>query len=388
MIINRKFATVVFCTLLCCATHADAGKSKSVLELKVGKEVYTGRLEAKNSNTAWLMNRDGQIEKVNLKKVTKYRKVSSRFKPKTGLELRNSLYREFGKKYEVSSRGRYVVVAPKGRAKEYAEVFDDLNRSFNRYFSIRGFRISKSEFPMVAIVFRTHSEFIEYTKKDNFKAIQGLAGYYYPQNNRVALFESKRTSVSRLNVDQQDTIPLANNFGWFAKASGRHSKADELRDTMIHEATHQVAYNVGLHSRMGDNPRWVVEGLATMLEPEGARKNSKSGSAMKRINRQRYMRFQDFAKNRRQPKSLKAFIESGAMFNANVLDFYAQSWALSFYLSEISSRKYSKYLKTIASRPSLSKYSKAERLADFEKVFGKKVEWIEVSFLRYMKRLK
>src|SRR5262245_20690259 len=34
-----------------------------------------------------------------------------------------------------------------------------------------------------------------------------------------------------------------------------------LKDTMIHEATHQVAFNTGLHSRLGCNPKWVVEGL-------------------------------------------------------------------------------------------------------------------------------
>ncbi len=374
--------TLCCCTLLIPAS-LFAAKSKSVLELKVGKEVHTGRLEAKSSSTAWLMNRDGKLDLVNLKKVTSYRKVSSRFKPKLGRELRNSLYREFGKKYEVASRGSYLVVAPKGRAKQYAEIFDDLHRSFNRYFSTRGFKISKSEFPLVAIIFKTHAEFSAYTKKDNFKAIPGLSGYYYPKSNRVALFESKSRRVAN-NNPVQESDSLNNHFDWFAKAG----TSSTLRDTMIHEATHQVAYNVGLNSRMGDNPRWVVEGLATMLEPEGARQNSKRGSPMRRINRERYMRFQDFAKNRRQPKSLKSFIESGAMFQANVLDFYAQSWALSFYLSETQSRKYSKYLKTIAARPSLHKYSKAERLEDFEKAFGKKIDWMEVSFLRYMKKLK
>lgn len=390
----------LFCMAICCTMllpkNVDAAKRASVLELRVGKEVHTGRLEAKNSGTAWLMNRDGKLEQVTLSKVTKFRKVSSRFKPQSARELRRSLAHELGNKYEMASRGSYLIAAPKGRAKQYAAIFDDMHRSFQHYFSTRGFRIPKPEFPLVAIVFRTQTEFVAYTKKDHFKAIQGLAGYYYPKSNRVALYESRsRTafypsqnhSVAR-NQNSNDDITLGNHFNWYGKARGRSSTNRTLRDTMVHEATHQIAYNVGLHSRMGETPRWMVEGLATMLEPEGARRNSRSGSAMKRINHQRYLRFMDFAKNRRKEKSLKSFIESETLYQTNVLDFYAQSWGLSFYLAETQPRKYSKYLKTIASRPPLSKYSKSERLADFEKVFGKKIDWMEVGFLRYMKRLK
>ena len=40
-------------------------------------------------------------------------------------------------------------------------------------------------------------------------------------------------------------------------------------DTIIHEATHQTAYNVGVHARFADQPRWLVEGLAMMFEAEG-----------------------------------------------------------------------------------------------------------------------
>ena len=33
-----------------------------------------------------------------------------------------------------------------------------------------------------------------------------------------------------------------------------------LHSTIVHETTHQVAFNTGLHSRIGQTPKWVIEG--------------------------------------------------------------------------------------------------------------------------------
>ena len=42
-------------------------------------------------------------------------------------------------------------------------------------------------------------------------------------------------------------------------------------DTIIHEAAHQTAFNTGVHTRCGDSPRWLVEGLGTMFEARKVR---------------------------------------------------------------------------------------------------------------------
>ena len=35
--------------------------------------------------------------------------------------------------------------------------------------------------------------------------------------------------------------------------------------TIVHEATHQIAFNCGLHTRLSDCPRWLSEGIAMYL---------------------------------------------------------------------------------------------------------------------------
>ncbi len=157
---------------------------------------------------------------------------------------------------------------------------------------------------------------------------------------------------------------------------------------MIHEATHQVAFNTGLHSRMGVNPKWIVEGLATVFESPGIRESaSNRGEAFGRTNKERYVWFGNYAKSRRKPKSLAAFVSSDKLFETSALDAYAEAWALSFYLVETRSTKYAKYLKTIATRDPLKEYPEAERLADFKKAFGNDLDMLEADFLRFISRL-
>ncbi len=84
-----------------------------------------------------------------------------------------------------------------------------------------------------------------------------------------------------------------------------------LHDTIVHETTHQVAFNTGLHSRIGQTPKWVIEGLATMFEAPGIRDSQKSSSPKSRINRSRYVWFGNYMQSRRKPHSLADFVGDG-----------------------------------------------------------------------------
>lgn len=157
--------------------------------------------------------------------------------------------------------------------------------------------------------------------------------------------------------------------------------------TIIHEATHQLAYNTGLHSRIGWNPRWIVEGLATVFEAPGIRDGTKNRTAASRINRGRFVRFGNFAAERYKTKSLESFLASDKMFQASMSDAYAQAWAFSFFLIETRPRKYGELLKTIAAREPLSGYPAEQRVADFRRIVADNLNLLEAEFLRFMKRI-
>ena len=84
------------------------------------------------------------------------------------------------------------------------------------------------------------------------------------------------------------TIPTSNRVFLFDVTAGT-SGVDwsENADTIIHEATHQTAYNVGIHRRFTAAPRWLVEGLATMFEARGVWNAQYDHTQADRINRGR-----------------------------------------------------------------------------------------------------
>jgi hypothetical protein len=160
----------------------------------------------------------------------------------------------------------------------------------------------------------------------------------------------------------------------------------DLHSTIVHETTHQVAFNTGLHSRIGQTPKWVIEGLATMFEAPGIH-DSKSAAAMTRINRSRYLWFENYLKSRRLPHSLKDFVATDDLYASATLDAYAEGWALTFFLAETRHGSYGRYLKSLVARNPLLVYTGEERVADFRKSFGN-LKSLEAEYVRFYENLK
>ena len=310
-----------------------------LLDLHVGTQQFTGRILTHNDDSCWFLCRDGRLRQIAMDKVTEFSEGSDRFKALSQIELKRNLQAEFGKNFEISTTSHYVVVARHGSADLYASIFDRIYREFVRSFSARGFEVAKPEFPLIAIVFSDRVGFTKYCHDEGVRVQPGLVGYYLPTSNRVAMFE--------------------------------RPDATELDSTVIHEATHQVAFNTGIHSRLAKHPKWVVEGLATVFEAEGARTRQDLSTPADRINRERYLWFQEYAQTRRSAHSLASFLRDDRRFETATLDAYSEAWALSFFLIETRSSEYGKYLKQLVARDPLQAYDAESRLNDFTNAFGK-----------------
>lgn len=375
-------------------TVSQAGKPASVpaIELRMADDEVEGRLLQKNSQNVWLYDKAGRIREIELKSVKSFRQTSPKFSPVTPMRLSNELLHEFGRDFEAATSRHYVVLAPKGKAKGYVEVFEEVYRSFHMHFSVRGFDIDEPEFPLVAIVFPNPEQFMGYAQHEGVKVTKGLAGYYMPTSNRVALFEPGEHKQAA----GEDSTPVRKLFGnrdlpmrdIIAPQGPFETVQGDIKGTMIHEATHQVAFNVGLHARLGDNSKWVVEGLATVFEAPGIRENSKSNQIANRVNPERLAWFKKYAKERRRKDSLEDFLSNDDLFQLSPLDAYAEAWAFSFFLIETRPRQYSDYLHRMASRETVKKLSADERLEIFQKVFGDNMRMLEVDFLRFYEKLK
>lgn len=352
---------------------------ETAVEVRVDGQTFRGLIEAHDDHTAYMIGADGEMRSFPIEAVSTFRPTGQRLSPKPIVAVRADLQREFGGEYEVVTSSRYVVVAPRGRARAYLATFDEIGRTFIGYFRRRRIPLSRPEFPLVAIIFATPQEFADYAQRDGVGSVESVAGYYLRTSNRVAAYESTSGRGRALaGLGQADfRVPPA----------GEAAVDDRLIRTLIHEATHQMAFNSGLHHRAGVNPKWVVEGLATLLEPDGVREGRDFENVESRVNAGRLRYAQRVGLESWTTGSLVELVSSDAPFKRDAGSAYSLAWCLSFYLNETRASDYARYLATLKARDPLAPYPPTERLRDFRLVFGHDMARFDAGLRRFLEQL-
>lgn len=357
----EKIANSIASFVLLAAALQSTVAAEFMMRARVDGRMLEGKPLAWSDAQVLLLGRDGALHEFHPKQAKEAKKTSPRFFSYTASEMRNELQREFGDRFEVSSTTHYLVAHPKGQRDVWAQRFEDLYRSFCHYMRLRGFSPEEPKFPLVAVVFRTQHEYFSHARKSGKPMHPGTLGHYEPATNRVYLFDStggKEAADWSLNAE-----------------------------TIIHEATHQSAYNVGIHNRFAAGPRWLVEGLATMFEARGVWDSRSYQTQTDRVNRECLRDFRDYAK-RRPEGSMATLIAADDLFEADTIAAYAEGWALAFYLCETRPHQFAKYLALTGGRSNFADYPASERLADFQSVFGQDLRLLENQFLQYVKEVK
>jgi hypothetical protein len=418
LLVAAAFAAAVF-------PSRFASAAQPMVELRLGDDAIEGRIVERGQGWCALYDREGRMHTIDLSKVTRFKKVSSTFAPHSFQTLRTKLLKEFGSGSEVSTTRHYVVCAPKGRAKTYCDVFEKTWRRFHMYFAIRGFKMNDPEFPMIAVVLKDRKSFLNYARKEKAKVDSSILGYYWSTHNRVIMFEDQksRSAIFDHKAATEERLLAASRLGsgrdgffgerahleddawsWAFSDAGTaglidHShRADgvatraginsDLRETMIHEATHQLGYNLGLHNRTGRNPKWVVEGLATVFETPGMEKYAMDRDVKKRLNPGWHYGFKKFVKEGRPEGFLETFIRDDKAFSTQMGNAYAQAWALSFWLIETRPREYAKFLQKMASTEVTRQLTPESRVKLFKESFGDNLILLDAELLRYYARIK
>jgi len=323
-------------------------------------KVLEGRPVAWSDSQVRLLARDGQLHQFHPRKAKGAKKTSPRFDPMTDSELRAQLYQEFDGRFSFTSTGHYLVVHPKGQGSEWAARFEKIYRAFLSYIRVRGFKPREPEFPLVAVVLRNQGEYQQFQRASGVRVLPGALGHYDHYSNRVVLYD--------VTDGQGD---------WSDNAA-----------TIIHEATHQMAFNVGVHTRGAEAPYWIPEGLATLFEPRAVWQPRGSDRRAERINRDRLPDFHHFSKEGRPPFVLAEFLATDRPFRQNGPAAYAQAWAMAFYLAETHPQAYCRYLQQVANRPPLAKYGPAQRVSDFRAAFGDDLDIFQANFMSWMAELR
>ena len=359
-----RFSACLFLTLVLWGVAAwGEGPTEQMLQLSLGGERLEGMPLAWDSKQVVLLGRDGQLWEFSPGDAKNFRKTSNRFRPYRTSELRGMLLGDLGRDYEVTGTAHYLVAHPRGMRNQWARRFEELYRSFVHYFSVRGFDLEEPRFPLLGIAYRNREEFQRHAARQGLGDSRGVLGYYSPKSNRILLYD----------VGAGSTDPEA----WEVTAA-----------TIIHEATHQTAFNTGVHNRHTATPTWVAEGLATMFEARGVYRSSTFSRPSDRINRGR---FEDFVENvlpRHSSHHLRDLIASDRSFGHRPSAAYATAWALTFYLTETQPDRYEAYLARSVDHPPFQPYTPAQRVADFTAVFGDDWAMLDAQLGRFFRRVK
>jgi hypothetical protein len=332
-----------------------------MVEIKLPTRKVEGMPLAWGSAGVHLLARDGRLWHFAPDEIAGLRQTADRFRGYTAAELRSELLRELGGNFEISGTTHYLVAHPAGERDRWADRFEELYGSFVHYFSVRGIQLQAPPFPLVGIVCPNRREFLRYAAEQGVTTATATQGFYCLKTNRIIVYDLGGKGGSRR---------------WQENAA-----------VIIHEATHQTAFNTGVHSRHARPPLWVVEGLATMFEAPGVHNARMFPNQSDRINQGRLDNFRRLAPQHK-PELLRTIIAEDRLFQLNPQAAYAEAWALTFFLVETMPRKYAQYLRVLAKRPPFAEYSPSERTSDFVAVFGHDWRMLDAQLLRFIATLR
>ena len=284
--------------------------------------------------------------------------------------------------FEVLQTHHYLICYNTSR--DYAAwcgaLFERLYMAFTNFWSRKGMKLHEPEFPLVAIVFNSRESYVEHSQKELGKSAEAIVGYYSLRSNRITMYdltglESLRTAGGRRGSSAQINRVLA------------EPAAEQVVATIVHEATHQIAFNSGMQTRFADIPLWVSEGLAVYFETPDLQ-SAKGWRTIGAVNEPRLAKFREYLVTR-PAGSLKSLISDDTRIRTarTALDAYAEAWALNYYLIQKHPREYLDYLKKLAAKKQLLWDNPAERLQEFQASFGD-LDQLDADFVRQIQKLR
>lgn len=355
---------LVLCLCLFSSNEAVAQKQPNItIKVSKNKKAYVGKPISWNGDELLMLRRDGRVSTLSVKSEKGYSKVADGFRPYTVAEVSARLRKEFGSGYQVSATQNFVVVHPRGDYSVWALPFQRLYERFKLYFTSRGFQLQQPKFPMVAVVLKSRLDFDRFLKAYH-EYDRNLLGYYSKVSNRIITYDQSEGKGTR-------------GSGWFFNA-----------DTIIHEATHQTAFNTGVHSRYAVNSRWVSEGLAMMFESPGVNNSIRYHRQSDRINRDRLIALKHYYGKDQIKGKVSSMVLRDDIFRSNPQMAYALAWGMTFFLSEKMPRQYQLFLRNDARRSDFRNHGASQRAAAFAKAFGSDIKSLEKRMKSFFSNLK
>jgi hypothetical protein len=328
-----------------------------------------------------LMTNDGTLWAIEPDKLVNREQDDQEFRPLARNELSKQLLSELPEGFEVYSTHHYLICYNTSR--EYAawcgSLFERLYKGFTNSWSRKGLKLHEPEFPLVAVIFNSREAYSKYSQSELGESASSIVGYYSLRSNRVTMYdltgiESLRSAGDRRGSSGQINAVLS------------RPEAEQVVATIIHEATHQIAFNSGLQTRFADIPLWVSEGLAVYFETPDLQ-SAKGWRNIGAVNTNRLDRFREYL-SRRPAGSLKSLLSDDKRIRdtRTALDAYAEAWALNYFLIHYRPKQYVAYLQMLSAKKQFLWDEPKIRLREFQAAFGD-LSQLDSDFLKQMQKV-
>lgn len=378
---GRFLIFLLLCLFL--AAAPAAALEHVVLKVDGQQQTLSGRLlVSAQDGGLMVLTADGRICPVQPEELVSKKSTDEPFVPLNHEQMEARMKSELPDGFRFHHTKHYLICY--GTSEAYAEwcgaLFERLYGAFTNYWTQRDIELKEPEFPLVAVVFPDRNSFEKYARPELGDAVGNVIGYYSFKTNLMTMYDLTGIEALRMPGSKGSSADITRMLS--------QPKAERTVATVVHEATHQIAFNTGLQTRYADNPLWVSEGLAIYFESPDL-KSRKGWRNIGGINRFQLQRFARYAATRQPVNSLKMLVTDDRRLRDPQTsgDCYAESWALNYYLIRARTKQYQAYLKMLSEKPVAVWDEPEERLKAFTEHFGDLAD-LDRDFMRYMRRLR
>jgi len=369
------------------ALPADDGPR--LIELKIGETTCTGRLLRRSGDQVWLMDQFGSISQLPVNGISSMRIISEHFRLAGKHEYIRKLQDELPPHFSVTATPHYIVAADSDSTEIYAAALEDIYLEVHAAMHRLGLNPTQPELPLTAVIFPDTELFRHYCDRDQMKWSEELSGYYSAKSNRIAVLERHTPEPGPKPPERQILTAAATHNPRIRPAAALQRLTQSTRQTLVHEASHQIGFNCAVHSRIASGPQWLIEGLALLLEAETLRthKNNRPSLPSAHINPERLQWFHNQYLPRYTPGDLAGIIASDDLFSHQPLDAYSLAWAFTCFLCTTDQQElrqnFARYVRLTARLRGPGAGTPEQRLEQFRQTIGDP-DLLETQFLRFI----
>jgi hypothetical protein len=210
-----------------------------------------GRIVVEASDGGLLIEAaDGILWTIESHELLARKELDAEFDPLTHDEMATRLLAEMPPGFRVHTTPHYVVCYNTSRA--YAQwtssLLERLYKAFTNYWENQGLELREPEFPLPALLFADRQMYDRASRDDLPAGTGNIVGFYSLRSNRVNMFDLTGAEAVRGSASARSGEARRGSLREINQMLSQPA-AVPLVATIVHEATHQIAFNCGLSTR-------------------------------------------------------------------------------------------------------------------------------------------